>query len=119
MFVLAYLCLCVYGVLGQQVGLLRPRTPFQPGVVGPQPGFPGGRMGSSATTGVGIPFRGPFVPGSVPFASGGGPVFGPMGPLRPLSRKYTYLSCYLLHLSGLLMLLCSLFVNCPVSIRAP
>lgn len=98
--ILVSLCFCVLKVFGQggiqfQPGMTGTQTGFQgPGFspIGtqtfqPQPGMPQNPTQTGTTsTGFGSPFTGPMVTGGMPF--GPGSVFGPMGPLRPLSRKY-------------------------------
>lgn len=98
--IIVCLCFCVSKVFGQggiqfQPGMIGTQTGFQgPGFspIGtqtfqPQPGMPQNPTQTGTTsTGFGSPFTGPMVTGGMPF--GPGSVFGPMGPLRPLSRKY-------------------------------
>lgn len=103
--VILFTCFCVVSVFGQQgmpqPGVQFPPGQFQPGVTGTQPGFQGPGFGTPGSQtfqpptggvqtppqpgGFGPPFGGPF-PGRPTFGPGGGSVFGPMGPLRPLSR---------------------------------
>lgn len=100
--IIVCLCFCVSKVFGQggiqfQPGMIGTQTGFQgPGFspIGtqtfqPQPGMPQNPTQTGTTsTGFGSPFTGPMVTGGMPF--GPGSVFGPMGPLRPLSRKYCH-----------------------------
>jgi hypothetical protein len=98
--IISIVCFCVLGVFGQQ-GMPQPGIQFQPGQFQPggtgiQPGFQGPGFGTPGsvqtppqpgvgTSGFGPPFGGPF-PGRPTFGPGGGSMFGPLGPLRPLSR---------------------------------